>query len=426
MSKGGTYIGDNLGRFFSIADRSSSLGLPFQLGIPQAILIFFSLISLVKGDMRNKLFLLSWIAIPFIVIHDTKLRYLLPMFPALSILASNGVFLIKNEIERRRIIYFSCLAMAAISMFSFPQIADSYAVNNLKKQAFSIDGFGSESVGVYIHQTYPYFMPHHLVAFTDYYSHAEVVFLGYDVEQSKVWWPRKEVIWNLTYHQRGYSMDDVASLISNNYSMVDKVSGGIFTLRNPYYVAHYRLRDSKSGPTESILYISNLEYTDGNTAFRLFDIIKKRFRQQIHCFGPICFSSRYHLSRDNWLGEDIYASKPHDTEGIGVRYMLDIPKDTILKYSISLHPETWHPLKGDGVRFRLTIAEGKENTTLYERYIDPKSRPSDRRLIQEEVDVSRWWGKRVNLTFQTLSGPLNNSFYDRAGWGDPRFEYIRD
>lgn len=112
--------------------------------------------------------------------------------------------------------------------------------------------------------------------------------------------------------------------------------------------------------------------------------------------------------------------KPPSVGQVNASYNLIVPVNTSMKFSVSLRPDTWHPLKGDGVEFRVLV----DDYVLYDRYIDPKNRPEDRRLFEENLDVSRWWGRNVTVVLQTMSGPINNSMYDTAGWGNPRLVYI--
>jgi hypothetical protein len=58
---------------------------------------------------------------------------------------------------------------------------------------------------------------------------------------------------------------------------------------------------------------------------------------------------------------------------------------------------------------------------LYDRYIDPKHDPAERRWMDARIDLSRYRGKRVTLLFTTSGGPRGDTSYDWAGWGGVRF-----
>jgi len=122
------------------------------------------------------------------------------------------------------------------------------------------------------------------------------------------------------------------------------------------------------------------------------------------------------------LGENMLMMKPPDVGQANATYRLRVPEGTRLRFSASLRPDTWHPLKGDGVEFRVLAREqgSLDYVILFDKYIDPKNNQDDRGLFEEDVDVSRFWGKDCEMVFQTMSGPNDSSMYDTAGWGNPR------
>ena len=102
-----------------------------------------------------------------------------------------------------------------------------------------------------------------------------------------------------------------------------------------------------------------------------------------------------------------------------ITYKLTIPENSSLTFGIALNPEVWSADKGDGVIFEILIKDGKEERKLFSKYIDPKNKIEDRKWHNEVVDLSKYGGKEVNLSFVTTPGPNNNTNFDWAGWGDP-------
>jgi Bacterial membrane protein YfhO len=101
-----------------------------------------------------------------------------------------------------------------------------------------------------------------------------------------------------------------------------------------------------------------------------------------------------------------------------VRFRLRIPTDRpTLNFAIGLDPAVWQPEKGDGVTFEILAAPAE---TLFRQVIDPKNNPQDRKWHVEDIDLSRFHGQRLLLSFHTL--PEGNNAYDWAGWGDLRLE----
>ena len=105
-----------------------------------------------------------------------------------------------------------------------------------------------------------------------------------------------------------------------------------------------------------------------------------------------------------------------------VRFRLRISSQRpTLKFAIALDPAVWQPEKGDGVTFEILAAPVE---TLFTQAIDPKNDPRDRKWHLEDIDLSRFRGQRVLLSFHTL--PEGNNAYDWAGWGDLRLENERE
>jgi hypothetical protein len=84
----------------------------------------------------------------------------------------------------------------------------------------------------------------------------------------------------------------------------------------------------------------------------------------------------------------------------------------------ALAPDVWSPEKGDGVQFRVELESDAGREVLFDRWIDPKREPRDRRWVDVRVDLSRWRDRTVTLVLTTAPGVDGN--YDWAGWAEPR------
>jgi hypothetical protein len=94
-------------------------------------------------------------------------------------------------------------------------------------------------------------------------------------------------------------------------------------------------------------------------------------------------------------------------------------------FGLAMQPAVYDgsmPMCGDGVEFRLEIRDaGGRTALLYDRYIDPKHKPEERKWIDGSVDLSGYLGQNVELLFTTTPGPAGDTCMDWAGWGDPHF-----
>ena len=101
------------------------------------------------------------------------------------------------------------------------------------------------------------------------------------------------------------------------------------------------------------------------------------------------------------------------------------PATREFSFSLAMQPAVYDgsiPLCGAGVRFRLEIRDSAGRIRLlYDRYIDPKHNPAERRWIPGSVDLNQYMGQNVELLFTTTGEPEGNTCAAWAGWGDPHF-----
>jgi len=101
------------------------------------------------------------------------------------------------------------------------------------------------------------------------------------------------------------------------------------------------------------------------------------------------------------------------------------PATREFSFSLAMQPAVYDgsmPLCGAGVRFRLEIRDSAGRIRLlYDRYIDPKHNPAERRWIPGSVDLNEYMGQNVELLFTTTGEPPENTCDAWAGWGDPHF-----
>lgn len=108
-----------------------------------------------------------------------------------------------------------------------------------------------------------------------------------------------------------------------------------------------------------------------------------------------------------------------DLQDVGapmVVFHLDLPERPVFRFTPWIDPRAIE-IGTDGVDFEVSLrAPPAPEVLLYRSYCSPftvRSRP------RVEVDLSPWAGKKVGLVLRTYPGPVGNTFYDWAGWGDP-------
>lgn len=124
------------------------------------------------------------------------------------------------------------------------------------------------------------------------------------------------------------------------------------------------------------------------------------------------------------------------------------PQKCRLKVSLATWPQTWDS-KGDGVTFKIKLSDhllenffdipgmvGMEqrsafvkprsyffaSRTIYMHYLCPKDNPDQRKWNSVSIDLTRFSGKVVDITFKVEPGPRQDARFDVALWGDPVIE----
>ncbi|MBN2209256.1 MAG: sulfatase [Candidatus Coatesbacteria bacterium] len=103
-----------------------------------------------------------------------------------------------------------------------------------------------------------------------------------------------------------------------------------------------------------------------------------------------------------------------------------VPVGGVLQFGYGIAPDAWS-MPGDGCEFEITLEDGSRNEQLFSDYINPKMREGDRKWFDGRVDLARWAGKDVTLTFSTRGTyPISPPFsrepdvrYDYALWSNP-------
>ena len=108
-------------------------------------------------------------------------------------------------------------------------------------------------------------------------------------------------------------------------------------------------------------------------------------------------------------------------------YHVQLPAGAFLSVSLGVDPQAWSA-RGDGVVFRIGVADGAVYEEMLTRVVDPWRIEQDRGWIPVELDLSRFAGRKIDLIFNTNpTAPDRDaaSPHDRALWGAPRIRVAR-
>lgn len=97
---------------------------------------------------------------------------------------------------------------------------------------------------------------------------------------------------------------------------------------------------------------------------------------------------------------------------------VEIRPGTLLRFGLALDPSclTWG---GAGVRFRVLAKDKDDEMEVFNEAIDPKGDLAQRSWQDREVDLGRWAGKRISLSFCTDPDPGEDLTGAWAGWSRP-------
>jgi len=102
-------------------------------------------------------------------------------------------------------------------------------------------------------------------------------------------------------------------------------------------------------------------------------------------------------------------------------YAVRVPHRALLRVSVGLAEESW-TTEGDGVLFRILLADDDGQREVFNRMVVPFTTPADRGWLDVEVDLGAYADRTVHLFFNTNASLPNGD--DRRGdlalWGAPR------
>ncbi|MGA2262690.1 MAG: hypothetical protein ABSH28_14800 [Acidobacteriota bacterium] len=74
---------------------------------------------------------------------------------------------------------------------------------------------------------------------------------------------------------------------------------------------------------------------------------------------------------------------------------------------------------GDGAEGIITIEADGSSEVVYRRFLDPVNRVDDKKWFDELVDLSKYAGKSVKISFETNPGPKGDAAGDWFAWSHP-------
>lgn len=140
------------------------------------ILALFS--TWVAFRRRDKRFaIISWLVVLALAFHLKRIRYILPLFPMIALMASYGLQRIREGEVRRFIVLCIVLSSLTVGVLAYLPFTLGMSAANLKNAGAFLDGLDTESVEVFTsHSKEPVVNPAVAVPLLDLYTEKRIVY----------------------------------------------------------------------------------------------------------------------------------------------------------------------------------------------------------------------------------------------------------
>lgn len=110
----------------------------------------FSLLSLAVAIRKRdaKYLIISWLFLPIVFFRINRIRYILPAFPMLALMAGYGLQIVRHVGLRRFIVYGTVTTSLAIAAFAYLPFARSMSADNLKQAGAYLDTLKAREIEV--------------------------------------------------------------------------------------------------------------------------------------------------------------------------------------------------------------------------------------------------------------------------------------
>jgi hypothetical protein len=138
-----------------------------------------AIVSLIAAAMKRdmKYLIIIWLPLPIFLFQMKRIRYALPVFPLISLMASYGLMVIREHEYRKLIIACVVVTSLTISFFAFLPFLNQWSAVNLKQSGEFLDSLDVAVVEVFTipEQRYP-INPAVAVPILDLFTHKKIVY----------------------------------------------------------------------------------------------------------------------------------------------------------------------------------------------------------------------------------------------------------
>ena len=191
--------------------------------------LYSAYLAVKKRDFRY--IAVAWLTVLIVVMQIKRIRYAVPVFPMLSLMAAYGISGIKAESARRFLISAAVMSSLVIAIFAYLPFLEGFSARNLKDAGAYLDSLEVENVKVFTMPQESAVNPAVAVPMLDFYTKKEVLFY-YDTTSLPPIEKFKKHPLRFTWHYR--NPDYYGSRAEENYAVAVISAGGDVSL--PEYV----------------------------------------------------------------------------------------------------------------------------------------------------------------------------------------------
>jgi hypothetical protein len=99
------------------------------------------------------------------------------------------------------------------------------------------------------------------------------------------------------------------------------------------------------------------------------------------------------------------------------KIVFDVPqvgKEAKLKFGVGMNTTV-----GDGAEGVITVEADGTAEVVYRKFLDPVDNTADKRWFDESVDLAKYAGKHIKISFETKPGPKGDATGDWFAWSNP-------
>lgn len=148
----------------------------FQIG---SIVILFAILSIIisyRNKYKNYILLISWIIIPFFMLN-VRLRYLIPVFPFIAVMASLSIGSLANKEVKRFLVLSLVLTSFVFTIYSYIPFEEEFTDANVKNAAEFTNSLNLSEIQLFMDFSEKHrYTPEPFVPLFDLYSQKKIIY----------------------------------------------------------------------------------------------------------------------------------------------------------------------------------------------------------------------------------------------------------